>query len=301
MKNRILPIMILVFLGLASGFTTPQDLKPNMQLIREQWARSLHAMSLDTEENRKLQNSPGCAHCHTAQGYWEVILGKKESSAPYEKPISLTCVTCHFPEKIASGDGALRVGKAELACPRCHDIMVQNDPHGFSSCLQGSVLEGTGGAYFEDTKDQSGAHTDIRGGCVGCHMALTPEGRFMYLLGGHSFRVITKGELGRHFNSAACQSCHEDITLADVEKSQQAVKTMMAELEELLPKFIAEETGAPAPKFPKDPTLTEVQSRASFNYYFVLKDGTWGVHNPVYIRKLLEDSMAALKTEKNSN
>ena len=41
--------------------------------------------------------------------------------------------------------------------------------------------------------------------------------------------------------------------------------------------------------------LTEAQSRASFNYYFILKDGTWGIHNPVYIPKLLKDSISALK------
>ena len=301
MKQKILPIIILVALGLASGFATPQDLKPNMQLIREQWARSLHAMSLNTEENRKLQNVPGCAHCHTAQGYIEVLLEGKESSAPYENPAGLTCITCHKKQKVAAGDGTLRTEKPELACTGCHDILVQNDPHGFSSCLQGTMLAGKGGRHFNKTEYKTGAHGGIPEGCVGCHMALTPEGRFMYIIGGHSFRVISKGKGGRHLNPAACLGCHKDITLADVEKSQEFIRDQMARLEGLLPKYTENPSGKEAPRFPMDPALNETQGKASYNYYFILKDGTWGVHNPVYIRRLLEDSILALEAEKRDH
>ncbi|NIM14595.1 MAG: hypothetical protein GTO45_21480 [Candidatus Aminicenantes bacterium] len=34
---------------------------------------------------------------------------------------------------------------------------------------------------------------------------------------------------------------------------------------------------------------------ASYNYYTILRDGTYGVHNPVYIRQLLEHSIEALR------
>jgi len=38
--------------------------------------------------------------------------------------------------------------------------------------------------------------------------------------------------------------------------------------------------------------------RASFKYYTVWKGGTYGVHNPIYIKKLLDDSINALKAKK---
>ena len=48
-----------------------------------------------------------------------------------------------------------------------------------------------------------------------------------------------------------------------------------------------------------DPSLGErnnpdAEAKAAYNYYFVLKDGTWGVHNPKYIRALLRDSISVL-------
>lgn len=297
MKKSLWPILALTAIGFGAASSARQDLEPSMQIIREQWGRSPHAMSMDTEDERKSMNTPDCAHCHTAQGYWEVILEGRESSAPYENPNGLTCITCHFPTKIASGDGALRTEKPESACTGCHDILVQNDPHGFSSCLQGSMLAGRGGALFNEEEDRSGAHKDIPGGCVGCHMAPSPEGEYMYLLGGHSFQVITKGRVGRHLNPAGCRSCHEGIDLESIEKSQQSIRDLMAELESMLPHFYEKTSGQKMPKLPRDPSLTETQSKASFNYYFILKDGTWGIHNPVYIPKLLRDSISALKSQ----
>ena len=117
----------------------------------------------------------------------------------------------------------------------------------------------------------------------------------MYLLGGHSFRVMTKGQEGRHLNSSACRGCHENIDMNSIEKLQLSIKGMMAELKSLLPRFLDESSGQERPRFPLDPSLSEIQSKASFNYYFILQDGTWGIHNPVYIPKLLKDSISALK------
>ena len=53
---------------------------------KKQWAISAHAGSMDTPEEKERMNKTGCAHCHTAQGYWEVILAGKDSTAPYKNP-----------------------------------------------------------------------------------------------------------------------------------------------------------------------------------------------------------------------
>ena len=49
------------------------------------------------------------------------------------------------------------------------------------------------------------------------------------------------------------------------------------------------------PRYPADPSLTEVQARASWNYWLIFKDGSLGVHNPRYTRALLRNSIAELQ------
>ncbi len=300
MKVKLSVSLFLFVLIPALHVLGSQDNKEDSVDIQKQWAFSQHANSMNTPEENESMNKTGCAHCHTAQGYWEVILEKKESSAPYKEAFGITCAACHFSEKLEEGDSALRAGSAEHACTGCHDILVQNDEAGFSACLQGSVLGNEGGSEFEDEFYSKGPHSKVENGCVGCHMSESPEGEQGLKLGGHTFRVMTKGEDPKIFNPAGCLDCHPGIGLEDVAKSQKKTKEQMDVLEELLPEAESKESDQahPAPKFPKDPSLSKIEAKASFNYYYVLKDGTLGVHNPVYIRKLLEDSIQALLKDK---
>lgn len=264
-------------------------------VIQKQWEKSMHAGSMDTPQERERMNQPGCAHCHTAQGYWREILAGKKSKAPYENASGITCEACHDTEKMSSGDAALRAGGPDKACTGCHDILVQNDDKGFSSCLQGTMLRGEGGAEFEGFAYRTATHSQVENNCVGCHMADSPAGEEQFLLGGHVFRVISKGGEPRLFNDAGCMECHIKISLAGIDKSQTEVRELMQELKRLLPK---QEDGEP--KFPEDPALSKIQSKASFNYFYILKDGTWGIHNPIYIRQLLWSSLEALEADENS-
>ncbi len=259
------------------------------KVIQKQWENSLHAGSMDTPEERERMNQPGCAHCHTAQGYWREILAGKRSKAPYENVTGITCEACHDPEKMSPSDPALRAGGPEKACTGCHDILVQNDDQGFSSCLQGAMLRGEGGAEFEGMAYRTATHSQVGNNCVGCHMAAASEEDNPYLIGGHVFRVITKGQEPRLFNDTGCMECHITLTLAGIDKSQAEVKELMETLKALLPK---QEDGEP--KFPEDPSLNRIQAKAAFNYHYILKDGTWGIHNPIYIRQLLQSSLEAL-------
>jgi predicted CXXCH cytochrome family protein len=246
---------------------------------------------LDTAEEAERMNRPGCAHCHTAQGYWREILAGKKSKAPYDNAVGITCEACHDPERMSPEDPALRAGRPENACTGCHDILVQNDDKGFSSCLQGAMLRGEGGSEFAGTAYRTATHSQVEKNCVGCHMADSPPGEKQLHLGGHVFRVITKGQEPRSLNDAGCMECHVKISLPGIDKSQAEVRELMQELKSRLPK---QKDGEP--KFPEDPSLNKVQAKAAFNYYYILKDGTWGVHNPIYIRQLLHSSLEALGT-----
>jgi hypothetical protein len=154
----------LVWLALICGIlaSTPPELAGQTS-IRTQWEASPHARSMDTPDERARMNSPGCARCHTAQGYHREILGRGESAAPYGDAAGITCQACHT------------IGEAGGFGPR------RPDP---------------------------------------------------------------------------------------------------------------EQPGDSVPRFPADPSLTPIQARASHNYRLVEKDGSLGVHNPVYTRALLEASVA---------
>jgi hypothetical protein len=261
----------------------------------KEWLTSPHAMSMDNPEEKVRMNKTGCAHCHTAEGYWQVILSEKKSSAPYENAKGLTCIACHLQGKDSNSVGKLRTKNVINACDGCHSLLVQNTAHELEWCPQDSILEGIGGAEFEGKDYTSGAHATLDKNCVTCHMAETPAGKNKAQVGGHTFRVMTKGEAPTKFNKNSCIQCHENISLEWVRKKQQGFKKSLDKLAGLLPKKGTEGTQESEPKFPEDPSLNKTEKMASHNYWMILKDGTLGVHNPVYLKNLLEDSIESLE------
>lgn len=288
----------LTFMLMTPAFAVT-SIQSSTEVIKSQWSRSPHAGSMDNDKEKVRMNKTGCAHCHTAEGYWEVTLEGNPSSAPYTNPVGLTCVTCHFSEKGNPKGSALRTG-IDTACNGCHDVIVQNDTEDFSTTPQGSIVKGKGGKHFNDKRYDkpygTSAHSKIEKNCAGCHMA-QPQNKQNAVTGGHTFRVITKGDMPRLFNANGCKSCHQDITYDFVKKFQNKIKQKMAVLEALLPHQPEGKTRRKneLPRLPEDPTLTKIEAMAAYNYYQVLRDGTYGVHNPIYIDKLLDQSIEALK------
>ncbi len=302
-------LKVSLFLGLIAIVLTcltaakGTDLKAGSPDIKKQWEKSPHAGSMDNEKEKVRMNQPACAHCHTAKGYWEVILEGKKSTAPYKNPVGISCIACHHEDKAGAPIGAkLRAGSSALSC-KCHGLLFQNDLEDFSHCPQGLLVKGKGGMEFEDKSYESGPHSEIPNNCAGCHMAPSPGGELKYRLGEHTFRVITKGEGKRRLNTNGCKKCHEDMSFQYVLDSQAKVKQLLDTLEALLPHKPKPSANRPneKPRLPGDPSLNAVQAMASYNYYTVVRDGTYGVHNPVYIRQLLEHSIEALRRLKKKN
>ena len=94
-RNFIIVVLFIVVMGIIIGLIiTPHpkyEAQESRDLIQKQWAGSMHAGSMDTPEERERMNQPGCAHCHTAQGYRREILGGEPSAAPYENASGITC------------------------------------------------------------------------------------------------------------------------------------------------------------------------------------------------------------------
>lgn len=285
-----------VLVILASGGTGPQE------SIHRQWANSPHSRSMDTPDERERMNRTGCAHCHTAEGYQEVILAGAESTAPYEIPTGLTCEACHEASRVAGEPGPLRVGAVRDACRGCHDELVANRPDYLSWCSQWGIFEGTGGMEIPGVEYAISRHSDLEKGCVSCHMASAAGGADSNRVGGHTFRVKTKRETPVAFNPGGCVSCHGSMTLDRVEASQEEVRFLLSALAALLPqKPVPDDSASTEPRYPSDPSLDEVKARASHNYWLVQKDGSFGVHNPMYTRVLLSRSISELRERGGNN
>jgi len=266
------------------------------QSIQQQWHASPHAGSMDTPAEQDRMNSPGCARCHTAQGFHQEILGGSESAAPYPDGDGLTCVACHMEGEAPNRVGALRADTPRDACRGCHDELVTSQPDDLSWCSQWGIFEGVGGAGGKDLEPVLSAHTQMEKGCVACHMAPTGDGLDPNLVGGHTFRVKTKGDLPPAFNSGPCLSCHKLMTADDLTTSQEQAQELLDGLAALLPQRPdPENPQGTIPRFPADPSLNEVEARGSYNFWLVEKDGSRGVHNPGYTRALLERTIAEMK------
>lgn len=266
------------------------------ECIPSQWANSPHARSMDTPDEQERMNRTGCAHCHTAQGFQEVILAGAESTAPYQDPTGLTCEACHEVSPGEGQAGPLRAGAVKDACRGCHDELVANRPDYLSWCSQWGVFEGSGGMEIPGMEYAISMHSDLEKGCVSCHMAAAAGDADPDRVGGHTFRVKTKGETPVAFNPGGCISCHGEMTLDRVEASQEEVRSLLFTLAALLPQKTApDDSASTEPRYPSDPSLDEVEARASHNYWLVQKDGSFGVHNPMYTRVLLFRSISELR------
>jgi hypothetical protein len=192
------------------------------------------------------------------------------------------------------------VGDVNRACDGCHDLIVINHADELSWCSQGAVFKGQGSTDFGEKDVDPSTHSKLPKSCVSCHMAPPARGIDPYAVSGHTFRVMTKGDSPWVFNTKACKECHPDITLATVQKSQAEVKAMLETLEGFLPKKIipSEDEYRMLPRLPRDPVLSNVEAQASFYYWMMVKDGSLGIHNPGYTRRLLRDSIEALQREK---
>jgi formate-dependent nitrite reductase cytochrome c552 subunit len=265
--------------------------------VYSQYLGSAHVLSMDTPKERLDMNRKPCAPCHTNQGYLQVVLGGGESDAPYEEALGLVCVTCHDPHVGDAGTGMLRAGEVEKACG-CHDRIFRDEADYFSVCPQGSIVKATGGKEFEGRTYPVGKHATVEKNCAGCHMVEVTNRDLADRVGSHTFKVATKGNGPVVMNTQGCLGCHESMSLEWMRASQAKTIELMDTLVDLLPK----RSEAPdEPKFPAEPTLSEKESMASYNYYTVLQDGTRGVHNPPYIRQLLQDSIDALVRKDSVN
>ena len=288
--------------------------------IENQYAASFHAYGTAFE-----RNEGECAICHTSQGFRGNLDGSYDWTAPgaiIENPTGPNCYTCHeIHESYTAADLALTVKDAvELnntggathdfgrgnVCASCHqsrvldpfpveggaDIVVTSPYWGVHHGTQGNAVAGVGMGLFDigDGLVNSVHSGFIANSCVTCHMS----DAYGTQAGGHTMWMgyDYHGQTVLNTGSCSTTACHEgeDIQVL-TEEFQGEIAGLLAELKLKLDAtgITVEGSDAPVPG-----TYSGTIAGACINYKALTEDKSLGVHNPKYIKKLLQNTIVAL-------
>lgn len=268
------------------------------------------------------RNGTSCAPCHTHQGRLEVwSTGEQSTASDVSNPLPANCRTCHMiHDNYDEGDFALRttdpvnlwINDVEIdvgngnTCVGCHQPRVVNPavspgdagtvtitssrwgPH---HGVQSAMLWGTAG--FEIAGSESygdpGTHPHAGAGCTTCHMA-EPFGAFA---GGHSFSMTYEYHGSETEHLVGCQECHSSIEEFDHNGASTEIVTLMEDLWGILlaQGYVNENNGLINASSSSPLEIPVNHAGAILNYYFAAEDGSHGVHNPGYIKALLQNAI----------
>ncbi len=279
-----------------------------------QWEASTHATG--GNYNR---NTGECATCHTSQGYRGLLAGTYDPAATgaiINNPNPPNCYTCHkIHENYTPGDleltfsGAVALNNTTESfdfgvssqCASCHqgrvvsnfaqiggpDVTVTNTRYHVHYGSQSNIISGIGLYNIGEGLSNSLHTTMITDQCISCHMTGGTAGQS----GGHTFKMRN---LSNGLNTAGCVSCHTDAAALTADIA--ALKTQVTDLlTELKSKLDAKGITAPGSDNSVAGTYPANVAGAMINYKGVLYDGSYGVHNPTYTIKLLQNSIAAIE------
>jgi hypothetical protein len=168
------------------------------------------------------------------------------------------------------------------------------------------MLEGVNGVTYGKTIPSSAHKSTVGDTCVTCHMqkVATTDPAFLHA-GGHTFKVMWDD--GGVSLTAACVRCHGPISTFDLPRQDyngdgiiEGVQTEVQHLLDQLAVFLPP-VGQPKSDISIDSTWTRQQLSAAYNYRFVQKDGSHGVHNVAYAVGLLRSSIADLTGDANND
>jgi mono/diheme cytochrome c family protein len=296
----------------------------NNHIKSAEWNNSVHAVT-----TRDPAGNASCVGCHTAPGFIGRMSGWGYTNTAYE---AITCQTCHDPHtyNAVSNPEELRVSLTNsvtlmdgtvvtnaglgTVCMECHHSRQNAAVYAATSSgstyfgphegPQADMLEGANGFTYGEAIPSSAHANAVTNTCVTCHMqtVASSDPGFTHV-GGHTFNISWAGN-GTNAGEdlvAACQNCHGpsvtsfNFPLQDyagigvIEGVQDEVQALMDKLAMLLPPV-----GQPKSDITIDSTWTQPQLEAAYNYRFVQKDGSLGIHNTAYAVGLLKASIANL-------
>jgi len=271
-----------------------------------QWAQSGHGIG------ERVYDRTSCSVCHSHQGFLErVATGSWTAAATVKDVVGINCRTCHkihttytaadlgftTPDHVALRVAGVTVdlGGSSNLCATCHQsrlrdpmAVIDGDPVELTSGphygAQGDIMAGVGLYNFNGTTE--GMHTHgSQGGCSTCHMPPASTTR-----GGHTWNIEGDYTLG-------CETCHtsgvDDFGLFG---TQEEIQALLDQLAEALEAAGAIEWDA------EDGDWNRVRNvafpanvaAAYWNFTAVQVDRSLGLHNPSYVRGILEGSIDEL-------
>lgn len=286
-----------------------------------EWENSVHASGNNVDYTNR-GGGYDCTKCHDHQGFLE-YLATGTLSAPYDQVSSIHCFTCHSPHErgnltlrtaapvtLENGD-TFNHGNGNL-CAHCHhsredvDTYVTADVElsshwGSHHGPQADLLNGSNAYVFASAGPYGNTDHGSKGnneGCVRCHMGHPPT-HIGYKIGGHSFNMEDEESGLTLVGVCADPACHgEAATSFDYANIQTDVEYLLDVLGTLLfNEGIIDDEGEPTDGL----VVADIDiAGALWNYVMVHEDRSYGVHNPDYIKDMLEASITYMQSLKNT-
>ena len=212
-----------------------------------------------------------------------------------------TCIQCH--------QSRLAEPVLDLSTPAT-EVTITNKRYGPHHGPQGNMAAGAGnsGAYEIEGNSYANSMHSSSANCVSCHMASSAGSGGNMGLGEHSKNVGTGSwdDESREINANGCVTCHTDLTDNDAATAFVAAarETNLAAIAELGAALYAlgylddDDYVANGNVTVSDdnPLVTTTEHAAAiYNYKFVSEDKSALIHNPMYAKALVANSLAAVQ------
>jgi nitrate/TMAO reductase-like tetraheme cytochrome c subunit len=292
-----------------------------------QWRNSSHG-------NGPLRTTGACVACHTAEGFVAVkVNGQPAINYPDGHGITcVACHDPHNSDNphqlrlageftFDSGDVLADPGLGGL-CAQCHNARVSNanttaqtNRRGAHYGTQADMFAGVNGVLAGLPLEPNSSHIiTVADTCVRCHMAPPSESGAGIteppLVGAHTFSMVDDSGTTPVLNVAnACGECHGSIDTYDIlakgdydgDGDIEGVQTEVQGLLDLLydglaaiPDMSVASGGYFLPSEDVFNAMTPGQKNAMYNFNFVFKDGSLGIHNTAFAVQLLQRSYGEL-------
>jgi PKD repeat protein len=289
---------------------------------RGQFDNSKHAdfslLDAVVDQNGGMLDVDECGNkCHTHEGFLKTFDSVSISGAV--KYSAITCFTCHMPHTGAYGqwnadtlravdafvllknNQAFNEGNVNM-CAHCHqsNMSIQSvtgetnysltsdfGPH-YSG--QADMIIGQNAFRFGDTTTVTNPHA-VDNSCTKCHYG-TGQG---YLFGEHTFRLEDKSTGAQYAANCNVAGCHASSPITDFYVSSviDSVKMLGDSLESLLKgENVLDPSDTAGRSFFGDSVVKVDEARLLYNYLLYKLDGSRGVHNPEFAKRMLMSSVA---------
>lgn len=261
-----------------------------------------------------------CVTCHPSHEPGALIRPVSGALTSTQRNAAL-CVACHNVRELTAEAGSGQLDTASLEIPR----------HPQKEIFEGvTANDGFRGVEFSGATYTDSGHagtSNIANGCVGCHYHLAEEANLSELptkaTSGHTFRPRLENCLESchlitdFYLSDGSQASYEDSTISTFDfgsiyystggtgidhDGDGTVEPLQTEISGLLSDLKISLTGAGV-QFDNKIGLFDMEQladrstterAAAYNYDYIVGDGSYGYHNPIYVVNLLAASLSVL-------